>query len=191
MTGKAVDHSFPPIRPVPTCTHAKVGEPKEERESPGSSYLPIEILWQIAREAPVDCWLAAIAGRGLMRRVVHHVLRERVVSCLSRFCPRDRLPDLFKTLQDAHGFVFGDIPFTILFRGRSTPNQMNIAVGHGRVEGTIDLLLRLGYVCEEARFTQDGCSSVWPFRRGEVSLTTSRLDKSVLQPAHRVFTACR
>ncbi len=174
MAGQAVDHNFPRIETVPTCLHVKVGEPKDGRDCPGSSRLPIEIMWRIAREASVDCWLTAVAGKGLMRRVVHHVLRERVVSTLTLFCPRDRLPDLFKTLQDTHGFIFGDVPFSILFRRTSSPNQMNIAVGHGRAEATIDLLLRLGFVSERARVTVDGCNSVWPFRRGDVSPITSR-----------------
>ncbi|KAF4565728.1 hypothetical protein EYR36_002306 [Pleurotus pulmonarius] len=80
MTSQAVDHNFPRIDPVLLCLHVKAGEPKEEPDNPGSSRLPVEILWKIAREASLQTWLTAITGRGLMRRVIHHVLRERCVA---------------------------------------------------------------------------------------------------------------
>ncbi|KAF4586265.1 hypothetical protein EYR38_010540 [Pleurotus pulmonarius] len=151
MAGQSVDHTFPRPVPVPRCFHKKMKEPTRDSECPGTSTLPIELLWQVVGEASVDSWLTAIAGRGLMRRVVIHVLRE-------------------KALHDSHGFVFGSVPFSIIFAVTSTPVQLDIAVGPRRTKALIDLFHLLGYESEVARFAPDGCRTAWLLRRGELTI---------------------
>ncbi|KAF4586266.1 hypothetical protein EYR38_010541 [Pleurotus pulmonarius] len=168
MKWTVVDSTFPAEEPPSQCVHTRIAVKVDDVEWPGTSLFSNELLTSIVTETSPTAWLSAISGKGMMRRIVHQVLRKRTIHALTNFFTKDRLPDLFWHLQNVNGFIFGDVPFSVLFGACMNSNRVDIAVARGRAEVIIDFIIRSGYDSQDAGRRPDGCYSVWLFKHASV-----------------------
>ncbi|KAJ8693805.1 hypothetical protein PTI98_008762 [Pleurotus ostreatus] len=165
MSKITINSSFPVEAPVTPCVHVRIPSVTSATDHKGDSRLPIELWEKVLAEAPMATWMAAIKGKGLLRRAVHQLLHRQVVSGLSKFWPTEALPRLFQALSDAKGLIFGDVPFNILFGQALTVDRLDIAVPLASFREVHALILLFGYDLEtriegETVARKDGSSNI-------------------------------